>query len=793
MTHNFFWAAAASLVAAGFWVASLGVAQNSSASAPGDSGEVLYAKNCAVCHGAGARGGDRAPGLANSRGLRSQSEDQIAAVIRTGIPGRMPPFELPDSELKTLAAWVRSLNVSAFDAKPDGDPSAGEQFFFGTGQCASCHMVAGRGKANGPDLSDTGRSLTLGELQHALDDPAGAAKIRSSSACPPWAWCPQNKWALVNVHLRNGSTLRGFARNQGKHDLQLQTLDGRLHLLEEREYDQVSREETSLMPPLKATAEERRDLIAYLSRLGGAAGGPLTSEPDPISADAIQQVLNPKPGEWPTYNGILSGNRHSGLEQINVQNATRLQLQWSYSLPSSELQTTPVVSDGVMYVSAPDQVCALDSRAGREIWCYTRPSDTASPSGAQGVGAAGGSPNRGLALLGDRVFLTTSDAHLVCLNGLTGGVMWDVNMPDSPGRYSGRVAPLVVGDIVVAGHEGGDGPLRGFLAAYKATTGQLVWRFWTIPRPGEPASETWRGKALETGGGATWLTGSYDSETGSLYWAIGNPFPPTDGSEREGDNLYTDSVVALDAKSGKLRWHYQFTPHDLHDWDAQEPLVLVNTRFNGRDRKLLIQANRNGFFYVLDRTNGELLLAKPFVKRLTWASGVGPGGRPQLLEGNTPTSEGVRTCPAVRGATNWYSSAFNPATRLFYVMTVEDCNIYKQTGRGIYTPFQDPANPPEKYLRAIDIETGKIVWEIPQVGAPEANYSGVLSTAGGLVFYGETGGGFAAVAAKTGRTLWHFEAGQAWKASPMTYMTSGKQYVAIASGNQILSFALPER
>src|SRR5439155_2944377 len=189
-------------------------------------------------------------------------------------------------------------------------------------------------------------------------------------------------------------------------------------------------------------------------------------------------------------------------------------------------------------------------------------------------------------------------------------------------------------------------------------------------------------------------------------------------------NLYTDSVVALDAKSGKLRWHYQFTPHDLHDWDAQEPLVLVNTRFNGRDRKLLIQANRNGFFYVLDRTNGELLLAKPFVKRLTWASGVGPDGRPQLLEGNTPTHEGVRTCPAVRGATNWYSSAFNPATRLFYVMTVEDCNIYKQTGRGIYIPFQDPANPPEKYLRAIDIETGKIVWEIPQVGAPEANYSG---------------------------------------------------------------------
>ena len=251
-------------------------------------------------------------------------------------------------------------------------------------------------------------------------------------------------------------------------------------------------------------------------------------------------------------------------------------------------------------------------------------------------------------------------------------------------------------------------------------------------------------------------------------------------------------MLALEAKTGKLRWYYQFTPHDLHDWDATEPFALVDAPFKGRERKLLLQANRNGFFYVLDRTTGELLLGRPFVRKLTWASGIGADGKPQLLEGNEPTKKGTRTCPAVRGATNWYSTAFNPVTRLFYVMAVEDCNIYRQSRNGGFEPYRDPADPAEKYLRAIDIETGEIKWEIPQVGAPESNYSGVLSTAGGLVFYGETGGSFAAVDAKTGNTLWHFDTGRQWKASPITYAVNGKQYVAIAAGGNILAFALPD-
>jgi PQQ-dependent dehydrogenase (methanol/ethanol family) len=757
------------IATATWWFAFPAAAQNTNRGRPEQ-----YAKLCAACHGETAAGTERGPALLDNRSLRSRSEKQIHDAIQNGKQGGMPAFPLPEDELQPLARWVRSLNVSAYDLGTPGDVGAGERFFFAKGQCASCHMVRGQGRANGPDISGIGRELTLGQLEQALDEPAVWAAGRSGGSCPPWAWCPGQGWS----------------RSQGKHDLQLQTLDGHLRLLLDTEYQDVSREKDSFMPALKATTEERRDLLAYLSRLDGVPVGPLATEPPPVPTKAIEQILKPEPGEWPTYNGVPGGNRHSALAQINAENVSRLKLDWIYTLPYVGLQNTPLVSDGVMYVSGPNRVCALDSRTGREIWCYSRPRGT----GGTIPGDAAKGANRGVALLGDRIFLATDNAHLICLNRLTGGLMWDVDytVPGSPGQYGSTGAPLVVGDLVITGVSGGDAPLQGFVAAYKAATGQLAWRFRTLPLRGEPGSETWKGSALETGGAATWLTGSYDPETGLLYWPTGNPFPDTNGDQRGGDNLYTDCVVALDPKTGKLRWHYQFTPHDLHDWDATEPLVLVNALFQGRGRKLLLQANRSGFFYVLDRTNGELLLGKPFVRKLTWASGIGPDGRPQEVEGNKPTPAGTKTCPAVRGATNWYSTAYNPSTNLFYVMAVEDCNIYRQSDRGGYVPSKDPSNPPEKYLRAIDIETGRIVWEVPQVGAPEANYSGVLSTAGGLVFYGETGGSFAAVDAKSGQTLWHFDTGQDWRASPMTYLVNGRQHVAIASGGNILSFALAE-
>jgi PQQ-dependent dehydrogenase (methanol/ethanol family) len=743
-----------------------------------------YTRLCAACHGDRATGTDRGPVLINARSLRSRSEAQIRRVIREGTKGGMPAFPLPEAQLNVLASAVRSWNASAFDAKPTGDLAAGKAFF--ESQCLNCHMVRGRGGSNGPDLSNVGRELTVGEIDQTLTNPSSRKGQRSGAACPSWAFCPDDPWEVVKVSLKSGDSVRGFARSRGQHDIQLQAFDGRLHSLSDTDYTAIEAEKTSYMPPLTANATQRRDLIAYLSGLNGIPVGPLATAPA-IAPENIRKIQQPTTGEWPGYHGLPSANRHSALAQINRQNAAQLTPAWSYSLPHMGLQTTPLVADGIMYVTGPNQVCALAAATGREIWCYVRPrGDATRISGDAAKGA-----QRGAAMLGDRIFFATDDAHLIALNRLTGALMWQVFMPppQGPGAYGSTAAPLVVGDLVIAGVGGGDAPLLGFIAAYRANTGQEVWRFQTIPKHGEPGAETWAGKAIDFGGGATWLTGSYDPESDTLYWPTGNPFPDTDGTERKGDNLYTNCVVALDAKTGKLKWHFQFTPHDLWDWDATEPLVLVNTPFKGRERKLLLQANRNGFFYILDRTNGEFLLGAPFVKRLTWASGLDLKGRPLVIESAKPTMGGTKTCPAVRGATNWYSTAYNPATRLFYVMAVEDCNLYRQAGSW-FVPYNDPANPPVKLLRAIDIETGQIKWEVPQAGAPESNYSGVLSTAGGLLFYGESGGTFAAADAATGRTLWHFNTGQVWKASPMTYTVKGRQYVAIAAGGNIMAFTL---
>jgi PQQ-dependent dehydrogenase (methanol/ethanol family) len=748
-----------------------------------------FETTCQGCHGEGGVGGDRAPSLVNSPYLRAMTEAQIRETISNGTPGGMPAFKLPDGDLRALAQWVHSLNVSAFDTKPAGNVAAGEAFFFGQGGCAGCHMVQGRGKANGPDLSSIGRRSIVRELELVLDNPTSQMGIHTTATCPRWAFCPDDSWRIVNVKMRDGKSLRGFARGRAEHDLELQTLDGQLHFLTDKQYAQIVPEKNSIMPPLKASAEERRDLVAYLSSQGGGAKtAPKAGMIEPVSAAAMDRILKPKAGEWATYNGNIGGNRHSPLSQINAGNVDKLQMAWVYSLEQPNLETTPIVVDGVMFVTAADKVCALGAGTGRELWCfqYTEPT-------ADGRRRNPGSVNRGVAVLGDRVFFSTTDAHLICLNRLTGGLMWDVSTAEKlPGRFSASSAPLVVGDLVIAGIGGGDSPLLGFLVAYKATTGEEVWRFHTVPKPGQPGSETWKGTAIGIGGGATWLTGSYDAQTGTLYWTVGNPFPATDDDQRGGTNLYTNCVIALDVKTGKLKWYYQFTPHDLHDWDATEPMLLVDTQYNGRPRKLLLQANRNGFMFVLDRITGEFLTAKPFVRKMNWASFYGADGKPRLLPGNNVTTVGVKGCPSVRGATNWYATSFSPQTKLFYVMAVEDCSIYRKTSKDSqgYEGVRDPNDPGLKYLRALDIETGKTVWEVPQEGPQEANYSGVLSTAGGLVFYGETGGGFAAVDAKSGKTLWSLHGNQAWRGCAMTYMLNGKQYVAIASGNNILTFAL---
>jgi len=373
-------------------------------------------------------------------------------------------------------------------------------------------------------------------------------------------------------------------------------------------------------------------------------------------------------------------------------------------------------------------------------------------------------------------------------------------MADHRLNYGSTGAPLIVNDLVIAGISAGDEGVRGFLDAYRASTGERVWRFWTVPARGEPGSETWVGKALEHGCATTWLTGSYDPDAKLLYWPTGNPCPDYNGDERKGDNLYSSSVVALDPATGQLRWHFQFTPHDLHDWDANQPPLLVDAEFRGRPRKLLVVANRNGFFYVLDRLTGQMLMAEPFVKNLTWASGIGPDGRPKLLPGYENSVEGTETCPNVSGAANWPSSAFNAATGLFYVMASEGCAIYRKNsdwfelGKSFYggTTKALTIEGGGKFLRALDLQSGKVVWEIPKIGGSITG-SGLMSTAGGLVFYGDnTGGAFVAVDGRTGQRLWQFETQQVWKSSPMTYAIDGKQYVAAVAGSAVRVFGLPD-
>jgi alcohol dehydrogenase (cytochrome c) len=724
-------------------------------------------------------GGERAPGIGQGDRSRLKSDAAIRSIIHDGIPASgMPGFtHIPERELDQLVAFVRSRVQPADPKTIPGDAAAGEAFFFGAGGCSECHLVRGRGGLKGPDLSTAGSRLTLAEIEQTLRDPNRRA---------------DREYRVATVHLRSGKAIRGFIRNESGFDLQLQGFDNRLYLLEDSSIARVEREKESLMPPLHATPEQMRDLIAFLVKMPETitSGTPPAELPGGVPWSAIER---PASGEWPTYHGDIGGNRYTTLSEITPENVGRLAPKWMFAVPGGRsLEVTPVVVDGVMYITAANTAIALDARSGRQIWRYSRPRNK------NLVGDASSGINRGVAVLGDRVFLVTDNAHLLALHRLTGALLWDIEMADSNHHYGATSAPLVVGDLVISGVSGGDEGIRGFVSAYKASTGERAWQFWTIPLPGEPLSETWVGRALEHGCASTWLTGTYDPETQTLFWPTGNPCPDFNGDERKGDNLYSDSVLALDPRTGKLKWHFQFTPHDLHDWDSTETPMVVNAIYRGKPRKLLLQGNRNGFFYVLDRTTGEFLSASPFVKNLTWAKGIGKDGRPILAEGWEPTVDGTRVCPSMDGASNWMSTSYNPGTGFFYLLALEKCNIFTKNsewwkhGQSFYagTAREDHSQQPEKFLRAIDLQTGQIAWEHAQTG-PGQSWAGLLTTATGLVFFGDDNGGFTAVDAKTGKPLWNFPLNEHLHASPMTYLVDGRQYIAQAAGPNIVVFGLP--
>jgi alcohol dehydrogenase (cytochrome c) len=512
------------------------------------------------------------------------------------------------------------------------------------------------------------------------------------------------------------------------------------------------------------------------------------------SIDVTPQAMLGNAGEdWLSYHGDYSGQRFTRLNQITPNNVGNLKTQWVFHVRDvSDMEVTPVVAGGVMFVTAANDAYALDARTGRTIWHYSRPITEGL------IDDASSHHNRGVGLWHSRLFMETDNAHLLCLDARSGHLLWDVAYaPQDNKNYGATSAPLVVKDKVVVGTSGGDDGVRGFVVAFNAETGKEAWRFWTIPAPGEPGSESWPGQMYLRGGGTTWMPGTYDPQLNLIFWGTSNPAPDFDGGPRPGDDLYTDCVLAIDPDTGKLKWHFQFMPHDLYDYDATETPILVDAPFKGQPRKLLVQANRNGYLYVLDRTNGAFLNAIQFADKVTWAKGIDEKGRP-IFTGKIPSAEGTEVCPSFVGATNWYSPSYNPDQNRLYFLALEDCGTFFlkpeefAEGRTYYSTGVRRSRIMKtlRKLLAYDLATNKFVWEYPLVGEHDSS-AGTLATTTGLVFFGDTSQALEAIDTTTGKPLWYFTMGQTIHASPMSYSILGKQYVAIAAGTDIFSFALP--
>ena len=540
--------------------------------------------------------------------------------------------------------------------------------------------------------------------------------------------------------------------------------------------------------------------IAAAAVVCGIVSAPAATQD--VNRDTVSVTLNVLPEQlaqqpvaknWLSYNGDYTGRRYSTLDQINVGNAGNLRAQWVFHPGNSDtLEVTPVVVDGLMFVTSANDCYALDAQTGRVIWHYSRPVTEGL------IDDASQHHNRGVGVWHSRVYLLTDNAHLLCLDGRSGHLLWDVPYTDGNKNYGATSAPLVVKDKVLVGTSGGDDGVRGFVAAVDAESGKIAWRFWTIPGPGENGASSWPGDTYLHGCGTTWMPGTYDPELNTIYWGTSNPCPDFDGDPRPGDDLYTDCVLALDPDTGKLKWYFQFTPHDLFDYDATETPVLVDAVYQGHPRKLLVEANRNGFLYVLDRTDGKFLSATRFAERLNWAKGIDDQGRPIRTE-VMPSAAGTRVCPGFSGATNWYSPSYSPDTNLFYFLATENCDIYFRQpekfveGKTYYSTGvkHSPGDDRQRILLAYDLESGKPAWRSVQVGAGHS-FAGTMSTKGGLLFFGDDAQSFEAVDARSGASLWHFQTGQNLHASPMAYAVNEREYVAIAAGSDVFSFALPE-
>ena len=509
----------------------------------------------------------------------------------------------------------------------------------------------------------------------------------------------------------------------------------------------------------------------------------------PISWERLVNA-DQEPENWLMYSGTLDSQRYSLLDEINVDNIDQLEMKWAYQIPVIDrAETVPLVVDGIMFITeAPSNVVAVDAATGRQYWRYDHelPDD---------LRICCGRNNRGVAILGETLFMSTLDAHLVAIDARTGNLLWDVEVAEHSSGYSKTAAPMIVKDKVVTGIAGGEFGIRGFIDAYDAATGELAWRAYTIPGPGEFGNDTWAGDSWKTGGSATWITGAYDPDLNLVYWGTGNPGPDWNGDARLGDNLYSDSALALNGDTGEIEWYFQFTPHDVHDWDAIQVPILADIEFQGQERKVMMWANRNAFFYTIDRATGEFLLGKPFATQ-TWAEGLDENGAPIRVPGLFPTYEGVMVSPPITGGTNWYSPGYSQQTGLFYVTSFDGEQIFfkrdeeyeegeRFTGGG--GRYDQPMDAFHSSIRAIDPATAEIQWEFPIMPRSSA---GITTTAGGLVFTGSADGYFFALNAETGEELWNISLGRRVHSAPITFEAEGKQYVSIASGNVVYTFGL---
>ena len=745
------------------------------------AGKAVYDQMCAGCHGSKGDGG-RGPAVNKGVFKRGNEDAAIFNIIKNGISGTaMPAMGLSDDEVWQVVSYLRSMSGEA--EKVIGNAAAGEALFAGKGNCIACHMINGAGSRFAPDLSTIG-NLKADELRKIILKPGSREGYQPN---------------FVEVKTKDGKWIKGLRRNEDTFSIQLFDANEELHLLRKKDLAEIKYAEKSIMPSdygQRFGETEINDLVAYLKSLKTADLGKAVKMPMKGGL-GYERVLNAskEPHNWLSYFGGYNGQHFSQLKQINTANVAGLQTAWIFQPQGGGIvQASPLVVDGVMYTtSASNYAYALDAATGRQIWEHKYAAKDPKYD-VKGVS------NRGLAMLDGRLFMTTGDAWVIALDAKTGRKLWESKLAEVSEGYFSTMAPLALKDKIIVGMGGGETGVRGFLDAYDPATGRRLWRFNTIPGPGEFGNDTWAGESWRQGGGGTWMTGTYDAEHDLLYWGVGNPGPDLNGDVRKGDNLFTCSVVALEASTGKRRWHFQFTPHDVYDWDANETPMLVDRMWKGQNgekmRKLLFLANRNGFFYALDRVTGEFLFGAP-IARQTWAKGLDAKGRPILLPGKEPTYEGTLVYPSLVGATNWQSPSYDPATGWFIFTYKEAGHVYFkedqkfELGKSYWGGrFAAPGDLEWGGVKAIDPETAETKWDHRLYSGGYGN--GLLATAGGLTFATAADGHFLALHSKTGKLLWRTQTGGDIHASPISYAVNGRQFVACSVGGILLSFALPE-